>query len=379
MILLIPSIVFLLIYSILIFYYRLIWKKIPVFNMPADAIPKTRISVIIPARNEESNIAACLDSLAIQDYPKDLLEIIVADDLSTDGTAGIVSRYANSGIILLELKKELTDSLQSSGSKKAAISAAIKKSSGTLIITTDADCIFPKKWLSTLVLFYETNEPVFIAAPVKFSKEKKALHVFQSLDFLSLQGITAASVFSGFHTMCNGANLAYEKKAFEAVDGFAGIDQIASGDDMLLMHKIYTLNPKKVMYCLSPDAIVETKPAENIKAFLNQRIRWASKALVYHDKRIFYVLMLVYLLNSLLLVFFIYSLLTTHLALAFILLILIKTIVELAFLIPVAQFYKKTSLLFYFLPAQPFHILYTVIAGFLGQAGSYEWKGRKLK
>jgi cellulose synthase/poly-beta-1,6-N-acetylglucosamine synthase-like glycosyltransferase len=379
MILLIPAIILLIVYSILIFYYRLVWKKIPVFIMPVDAKPKTNISVIIPARNEENNIAACLDSLAAQDYPKDLLEIIVADDHSTDGTAGIVSRYAGSGIFLLELKEEPTDFPENSGGKKAAISAAIQKSTGTLIITTDADCLFPKKWLSTLVSFYETHHPVFIAAPVKFSKEKKALHVFQSLDFLSLQGITAASVFDGFHTMCNGANLAYEKKAFETVGGFAGIDQIASGDDMLLMHKIYVLNPQKVMYCLSPDAVVETKPAENLKAFFNQRIRWASKALVYHDKRIFYVLMLVYLLNSLLLAFFIYSLATTHLVPALMILILVKTMVELAFLVPVARFYNKTSLLFYFLPAQPFHILYTVIAGFLGQAGSYEWKGRKLK
>jgi len=379
MILLIPSIILLLIYSILIFYYRLVWKKIPVYIKPADEIPKTKISVIIPARNEENNIAACLDSLAAQDYPNELLEIIVADDHSTDGTAGIVSRYTNSGIILLDLKKEISVTPGHPGSKKSAISAGIKKSSGTLIITTDADCVFPEKWLSTMVSFYETYDPVFIAAPVKFSKEKKALHVFQSLDFLSLQGITAASVYDGFHTMCNGANLAYEKEAFEAVDGFAGIDKIASGDDMLLMHKIYTLNPKKVMYCLSPDAIVETKPAENLKAFFNQRIRWASKALVYHDKRIFYVLMLVYLLNALLLAFFIYSLITTHLVTAFIILILVKTMVELAFLLPVARFYKKTPLLLFFLPAQPFHILYTVIAGFLGQAGSYEWKGRKLK
>jgi cellulose synthase/poly-beta-1,6-N-acetylglucosamine synthase-like glycosyltransferase len=379
MILLIPSIIMLFLYSILIIYYRHVWKKIPVYILPPDAKPKTKVSVIIPARNEENNIAACLDSLAEQDYPKDLLEIIVADDHSTDGTAGIVYRYATSGILLLELKKERTDSPGMSGSKKSAITAAIYKSTGTLIITTDADCIFPKKWLSTLVSFYEKYNPVFIAAPVTFSKEKKALHHFQCLDFLSLQGITAASVFDGFHTMCNGANLAYEKKAFETVGGFLGIDQIASGDDMLLMHKIYKLNPQKVMYCLSPDTIVETKPAENLKAFFNQRIRWASKALVYHDKRIFYVLMLVYLLNALLLAFFIYSLVTTHLVPALIMLILSKTMVELVFLIPVARFYKKTSLLYYFLPAQPFHILYTVIAGFLGQVGSYEWKGRKLK
>jgi cellulose synthase/poly-beta-1,6-N-acetylglucosamine synthase-like glycosyltransferase len=379
MILLIPSILLLFLYCILIVYYRQVWKQIPVFKKPVDAQLKTRITVIIPARNEEMNIAACLDSLCKQDFPKDLLEIIVADDHSTDNTAGIVHRYANSGITLLSLEKEMTGAEGSGGSKKAALAAGIKKAAGTLIVTTDADCIFPQQWLSTLVAFYEANKPVFIAAPVKFSREQNALQIFQSLDFLSLQGITAASVFSRFHTMCNGANLAYEKKAFEEVGGFAGIDQIASGDDMLLMHKIYLANPKKVMYCLSPDTIVETKPTESLTAFYQQRIRWASKALVYHDKRIFYVLLLVYLLNSLLLALLIYGLFATAFLSVWLLLILIKTFIELIFLIPVARFYKKTSLLWYFFPAQPFHILYTVIAGFFGQAGSYEWKGRKLK
>ena len=276
-------------------------NKYPIYKKPVVLQPKTRITVIIPARNEEKNISACLDSLCKQDFPKDLLEIIVADDHSTDNTAAIVNRYTDQGISLLSLEKEMTGVDGTGGSKKAALAAGIKKAAGTLIVTTDADCIFPQQWLSTLVAFYEANKPVFIAAPVKFSREQNALHIFQSLDFLSLQGITAASVFSRFHTMCNGANLAYEKKAFEEAGGFAGIDQIASGDDMLLMHKIYLLHPDKVMYCLSPDTIVETKPAESVNAFLNQRIRWASKALVYHDKRIFYVLLLVYLLNFFLL------------------------------------------------------------------------------
>ena len=103
-----------------------------------------------------------------------------------------------------------------------------------------------------------------------FPGRKNALHVFQSLDFLSLQGITAASVFSRFHTMCNGANLAYEKKVFEEAGGFNGIDQVASGDDMLLMHKIYLLYPDKVMYCLSPDVIVEKQNQQKIlKAFFS--------------------------------------------------------------------------------------------------------------
>jgi len=55
---------------------------------------------------------------------------------------------------------------------------------------------------------------------------------------MSLQGITAAAVGAGSHAMCNGANLAYLKSAFYEVGQFKGIDHIASGDDMLLMHKM---------------------------------------------------------------------------------------------------------------------------------------------
>ena len=223
----------------------------------------TKITVIVPARNEEKNIRNCMDSLLFQDYPRDLLEIMIVDDHSTDQTAEIISSYTDRGIKLITLK----DESHQPGSKKKALTRGIQNAEGTLIITTDADCTFPVNWVSTIASFYETFNPVFIAAPVAFSKEHNALHIFQSLDFLSLQGITAASVFSRFHTMCNGANLAYEKKVFEEVNGFSGIDQVASGDDMLLMHKIYLQYPEKVMYCLSQDAIVETKPVENIKGF----------------------------------------------------------------------------------------------------------------
>ena len=64
--------------------------------------------------------------------------------------------------------------------------------------------------------------------------------------------------------MCNGANLAYEKKAFYEVNGFTGIDNIASGDDMLLMHKIYKQYPERVLFLKSTDAIVQTKPMETL-------------------------------------------------------------------------------------------------------------------
>ena len=95
---------------------------------------------------------------------------------------------------------------------------------------------------------------------------------------MTLQGITGASVYKKFHSMCNGANLAYEKKAFNDAGGFEGIDNIASGDDMLLMHKIQKIYPDRIKYLKSADVVVQTQPQETLKDFMNQRIRWASKA-----------------------------------------------------------------------------------------------------
>ena len=98
-------------------------------------------------------------------------------------------------------------------------------------------------WLKTIASFYEEKKSAFIAAPVVLQNDSSVLQIFQALDFLVLQGITGASVHKKIHSMCNGANLAYEKIIFNEVAGFAGIDNIASGDDMLLMHKISSKYP----------------------------------------------------------------------------------------------------------------------------------------
>jgi len=209
--------------------------------------------------------------------------------------------------------------------------------------------------------------------------ESNLLQTFQALDFLVLQGITAASVQKRFHNMCNGANLAYEKKAFFEANGFTGIDHIASGDDMLLMQKIAQRFPGKVSYLLSKDVIVTTQPAKTWKEFFSQRIRWASKATDYNEIKIFSTLFLVYFFNCALLALFISGFWLHFLWLGLIGILILKTIIELTFIYPVAKFYNKQNLLQWFPFFQPMHIVYTVVAGWLGVFGSFEWKGRRVK
>lgn len=384
-------------YFLLILFYWRSWRTIPHFKpILSVAEGQTKISVIIPARNEEQNIAACLDSVCAQSYPKDRYEILVVDDHSTDNTASIINKYSTQNVKLISLK-EFVPGKGLNSYKKKAIEIAVQQATGELIVTTDADCIVPKNWLQTIASFYEEHQPEFIAAPVAIlpsaSGEESGVRwfikIFQALDFMTLQGITGASVYKKIHSMCNGANLAYTRKAFEEAGGFSGIDSIASGDDMLLMHKIYKRYPGKVMFLKSKEAVVQTEPVKTIGEFFNQRIRWASKAGKYDDKRIFWVLLLVYIVNVILLLLPVvaltvnvqYSMFNTQYSIGvlWMVLLFLKTSIELFFLYPVAKFFDKRKLLWLFPLMQPFHILYTVVAGFLGAFGTYTWKERSVK
>jgi len=369
----------------LLVYYRCGWKALRPFsrNEKADLNQGPFISVVVAARNEEKNIGHLLQSLLNQSYPPHLYEVIVIDDHSIDQTAQCVQSFA--GPIRLIALADEPKTNQLVAFKKKAIALGIQKSKGSLIVTTDADCIAPIHWLSTIAAYYQQHKPSFMVMPVRMRHSRRWLDIFQSLDFMSLQGITGASAQLQFHGMCNGANLAYTKAAFEEVDGFKGIDHIASGDDMMLLHKIAARYPNGIAYIQSADVLIETGTEKTLYAFIQQRIRWASKAKQYKDIRLLPVLLLVYVLNALMLLatvavcidasmmwagFSINGLYLLSMAW------LIKTLTEGWFLYPVAVFFKQKQLLYWFPWMQPFHILYTLVAGGLGAFVQYRWKDR---
>jgi poly-beta-1,6-N-acetyl-D-glucosamine synthase len=365
-------------YAVLISYYLKGWRAISSNKEILSTPPLLHFSVIIPARNEEANIGACLQSIINQHYPVNLFEVIVVDDHSTDNTAAIVKSFSANNVKLLSLAAYVGNNTLNSYKKKA-IETAIQNARGNWVITTDADCIATPLWLQSINAYQQQNNAVVIAAPVKIKLVKNVIGIFQTLDFLILQGITGASLQLKLHAMCNGANLAYSKKVFNEVNCFNGIDNIASGDDMLLMHKIITKYPHQYGFLQSHYAVIETLPVLTWRLFFNQRIRWASKATHYKEKKIVLILALVYFLNVALLgcmlagffkpLFWLY-------AIAF---IILKTIIEWPFVKTVAYFFQLHFLMRWFLPLQLLHIPYTFIAGFFGQTGTYKWKGRKVQ
>ncbi|HRO43717.1 MAG TPA: glycosyltransferase [Flavipsychrobacter sp.] len=367
-----------LLYVVLMLVYARGWQLQKEFIVPENFTPKTRVSVIIPARNEAHNISKCISSILANDYPNGLLDIIVVDDHSTDKTFETVHAFQEENVRCLKLEDYLQGQ-QINSYKKKALETGIAHSNGELIVTTDADCSAPATWLKNIAALYEQQQSVMIVAPVAFTSNGSVVQIFQSLDFMTMQGITAAAHRLQLGGMSNGANLAFSKNAFFEVDGYTGVDHLASGDDYLLMMKMQKAFPNKIGYLKSANAIVQTAPQPDWKSFFNQRMRWASKSGKYDDKKLTAILLLVYLFNVSLVVLFIAGFFQSLYLLLLAGALMIKTASELFFLLRVSIFFGKTRELLWFPLLQPLHILYIVSAGLMGFVGKYNWKDRSVK
>ncbi|ATP59338.1 glycosyl transferase [Pedobacter ginsengisoli] len=350
------------------------WHSLMYFK-PGEKEGKTRVSILVAARNEEKNISKTVDDLLAQNYNEELTEIIFIDDHSTDRTAEIIRSYASRGVKLISLNED--QALNSY--KKKAIQTAIGQSTGTLIITTDADCRMRPDWLKTIIQFYEAGNYKMISSPVAYFQEKSFFERAQSLEFLYLIGLGASTIGNKQPSTCNGANLAYEKEAFYEVGGFKGIDDLASGDDELLLHKIAARFDNNVGFLKNRDAIVYTHAKPTLKEFIQQRKRWASKSTRYKNKSIIVLGVCIWLFNlSVLMNLGIGLFIGFYFKLA-IFQVLAKIIVEFLFLYDVTGFARRRKLLFLLPVLNILHMIYIVYIGIAGNSGKYNWKGRMVK
>lgn len=335
----------------------------------------TKVTVLIAARNEEERMHLTIEDLLAQDYPKHLTEIIIVDDHSTDRTSEIISSYASLGVKLLQLNEDKP----LNSYKKKALAEAIKLSSGELMVATDADCRMGSKWLSTVVGYYEMHSPVMISSPVSYFEEKSLFERMQSLEFYSLIATGGAFIGNGHASTCNGANLAYCKDVFYEVGGFKGIDDLASGDDELLLQKVAARYPGKIGFLKLYDAVVFTHAKHNLKEFLQQRRRWASKSVKYKDKKVVALVVGLWLFNVSVSLNFCAGFFNKSFLEVFALQFLLVFLFELILLLPVTAFFKRPKLISLLIISIPLYIIYFVYIGIIGNKGKYHWKGRMVR
>ncbi|RMF60847.1 MAG: glycosyltransferase, partial [Calditrichaeota bacterium] len=150
---------------------------------------KPRVSVVVAARNEAKNIGSCLQALLRQTYPRDLTEIIVVDDRSTDETPQLISVYQqrNPGLLL---SKRLTAPEPGVSPKKRALQEGIVLASGEIIQTTDADCVPPPRWIEQTVALF-TAEVGIVIGPAPFFPGPSLASKILALDNLAAAFVAA--------------------------------------------------------------------------------------------------------------------------------------------------------------------------------------------
>jgi cellulose synthase/poly-beta-1,6-N-acetylglucosamine synthase-like glycosyltransferase len=173
--------------------------------------------------------------------------------------------------------------------------------------------------------------------------------------------------------MCSAANLILETKVFAEVGGYAGNEQVATGDDEFLLHKVLKVYPNHVRFMKNREAIVTTSANQSLSALADQRRRWVSKSAKYENRYITAILVAAYLFNA----GIVYHLIANPKVGLY--LLIIKSLTEGIFLYSVLKFFKRKQYILFLPLAEPFHILYVLIIGLWANMGSYNWKGRNVK
>lgn len=363
-------------YTLFIGSFILGFYKLPNFKL-SHLSSEIKFSVIVPFRNEANNLPALLLSFSNLTYSVNFFEIILVNDESSDNFKTIIDNFKkeNSTINL----RVINTIRKSNSPKKDALNTAINSATFDWIITTDADCIVQKKWLTLFNEFIQKNNPLFIAAPVIFEKQNSFLFHFQNLNFISLIGSTIGGFGIKKPFMCNGANLCFKKDAFFKINGYTLNLNIASGDDIFLLENMIEYFPKKVLYLKSKSSFVITKSEKSWTNFMHQQIRWTSKST--HYKNTFSKLVgIVVLAENLLVISLLISAFTNPLFWnLFLLVFIFKLIIDSVLLIKTSNYFKNKISIFYLIVTS---LIYPFFIGFIGVISflkKYQWKGRTFK
>ena len=352
------------IYALLILAFGYYWREDEeAKSFSADA-EKPLVSVVVAFRNEGKNISALIHSLLAQTYTK--CEFILVDDHSDDESLSIARSFSDSRLKIISATDEVIG-------KKAALKFGYESSSGEILFFTDADCVLGSRCIETTVAKMHYENYQMVCGPVLYFHKKGFSQSIMQLEFLSLTGSGASGFFMGRPFMCNGANLAIERKIYAEADLNS---KYSSGDDVFLLH--YAHSKYKVGFVQSRESIVETQGPEGICEFFKQRIRWASKAGGYKNVFAIFVSSLIFLMSIALIVAFVAACINPIYFIVYFCLLVMKLIVDTYFIIPVLRFYSMGKLWWAILPLTLIYPIYIVSVAVASLFYRPMWKGRKI-
>ena len=335
-----------------------------------------RVTVIVSAHNEANRIQPLLDCLAKIDYPADQWEVVIVDDRSTDDTARLVLKAAetNPRVRLMQVAACPPEVAP----KKYAILSAINATEGDIIVTTDADCRPGPGWLKSMVGAFRKDIGVVLGfSPIIGSPENtKFLPGFQWLDSLSLAATAAGATGWRRGVTACGRNFAYRRQAYEQADGFGSTITLGSGDDDLLMHRILGRLTWRIGYAQGERAAVPTAPAATWGELFQARIRHASK-MRHYPLNVQALGLLLFLVN-IAVATSIVGVLLGYAGPSAVIFLAVKALLDFLILRRASALLIPGPGLSWFPVAFALHPFYLIGVGLLGLREQYRWKDREF-
>jgi 1,2-diacylglycerol 3-beta-glucosyltransferase len=325
------------------------------------------VSVLVAARDEERNIERCLAGLAALHYRGDL-EIIVIDDQSTDRTADILRDWQRRFPRLTVLRTE--GQVYGLRGKANAIAQAIDRSTGEIVMTTDADCVVPPDWVEETVHRYD--EHTGCVCGHTFIEHHSVFSAMQALDWAYLLTIASAGVGWGFALSAVGNNMSFRRQAYHDVGGYQGVG-FSVTEDFALFKAIAYKSDWVVRYPVNPAALVVSAPCGSLAELIRQKRRWGRGGLDIHPMG-FAIMSIGFLMNAALLSFPFFGLPFWSWAAA----LAGKSLGDMLLLSYPLSTFRRLRLYRYFPVFELYYLIYVTVLPFTVLfGGRVVWKGRK--
>lgn len=243
------------------------WKTIEKWSKTKRPLPK--VSILIPAHNEEVVIERTIRAMARLEYPEDKLEVIVINDNSSDSTGEIADRLAQKYSFLKVI--HLTPENAGKG-KSGALNRGLAHATGDMVVVYDADNTPERKAVYYLVMALQNCRSAG-AAVGKFrviNAKKNLLTRFINIETLCFQWMAQAGRCFWFGlTTIPGTNFIIRRSLIEKLGGW---DERALAEDTELTIRVYNAG---YHIPFIPAAVTWEQEPETWAVWWKQRTRWA--------------------------------------------------------------------------------------------------------
>ena len=242
---------------------------------PCMPVTNPLISILIAARNEETDIVDCLRAVAQLDYPAEAVEVLIGNDQSTDRTEAVVTEFTvNLSYFRLI---NITEPIAGLRGKANVLAQLARQARGRYLFFTDADTRVPITWLGTMLQdFTFAERTVGIVTGVTLPEGTRLFHKLQTIDWLYNLTLTYLLSRIGVPVTAMGNNMAVSRAAYDAVGGFDALP-FSITEDYALFRAI-TQRGFGFRHLLDRQVLARTKPADTLRTFLHQRKRWLRGA-----------------------------------------------------------------------------------------------------